>query len=103
MRHRVIIFAAGISLTAGLMPAGLDLPAFAAGDQPLSAPIISCGSGIPGGINCIASKKELKEARSAFTRGLKLEDQQRTEEAFVQFDEAMRLAPQNRQFLTARE
>ena len=103
MRHRAFIFAASISLAVGLLSAGLSQPAFAADGQTISAPIISCGNGVPGGINCIASKKELKEARSAFARGLKLEDQQRTEEAFVQFDEAMRLAPQNRQFLTARE
>ena len=66
-------------------------------------PPISCGSGIPGGVNCIVSKKDLKEARSAFQKGVKLQDQQHLEEAFDRFDEATRLAPQSTQFLTARE
>jgi hypothetical protein len=77
--------------------------AFATGDEGSSAPVVSCGNGIPGGVNCIASKKETKEARNAFHEGVKLQDHQRLEEAFAQFDTATRLAPQNLQFLTARE
>jgi tetratricopeptide (TPR) repeat protein len=96
MWRRLLIFAAGLL-------AGLCLQAFAGGDQPSSAPIVSCGNGIPGGVNCIPSKKELKEAHNAFARGMKLEDQSQFEEAFNQFNEASRLAPQNMQFLTARE
>ncbi len=64
---------------------------------------VSCGNGIPGGVNCIVSKKEQKVARNAFARGLKLENQQHLEEAFAQFEEATRLVPQDPQFLTARE
>ncbi|PYX45946.1 MAG: hypothetical protein DMG79_17995 [Acidobacteria bacterium] len=78
------------------------MPAFASGDVS-SAPPISCGNGVPGGVNCIASKKDLKAAKSAFEKGVKLQDHQHPEEAFAQFDEAARLAPQNMQFLTARE
>jgi len=85
------------------MLAGLCLPAFAGTDEPASAPIVSCGNGIPGGVNCIVSKKEMKEARNAFARGLKLQDHQRLVEAFNQFEEASRLDPQDRQFFTARE
>jgi type II secretory pathway component GspD/PulD (secretin) len=58
---------------------------------------------VPGGINCMVSKKALKEARNAFARGLKFEEHQQLEEAYDRFDEATRLAPQNAQFLTARE
>jgi len=58
---------------------------------------------VPGGINCLVSKKELKEARSAFHEGVKLRDSQQLEAAFAQFDRATRMAPQNSQFLTARE
>src|ERR1017187_7110827 len=76
---------------------------FATGDEGSSPPVVSCGNGIPGGVNCIASKKEIKEARNAFHEGVKLQDHQRLEEAFAQFDTATRLAPQNLQFLTARE
>src|SRR5262249_23339581 len=45
----------------------------------------------------------LKDAREAFARGLKLNDRHQLEGAFAQFDEAVRLFPQNPQFLTARE
>jgi general secretion pathway protein D len=58
---------------------------------------------VPGGSNCVTSKKDLKEARNAYARGLKLEDHQRFEEAFTQFDEAARLAPRDAQFVSARE
>jgi general secretion pathway protein D len=89
--------------TVGLLAAALSLPAFAGGDESASATIVSCGNGVPGGVSCIASKKERKEARNAFARGLKLRDHKRLEEAFTQFDEAVRIVPQNPQFLTARE
>jgi len=80
------------------------VPAFAAGGDPAAAePPVSCGNGIPGGINCIPSKKGLKEARQAYARGLRLQSHKQWEDAFVQFDEAARLIPQNPRFLTARE
>jgi general secretion pathway protein D len=90
-------------LAAGLVAATLAAPAFATGDDASSAPPISCGNGIPGGMNCIVSKKELKEARNAFREGLNLQERRRLEEAFAQFDTASRLSPQDVQFLTARE
>jgi hypothetical protein len=96
MRRKAFIIAVGIL-------AGTLASAAFAGDDPASAPPISCGNGIPGGVNCLVSKKELKEARYAFREGVKLQDQRRLEEAFGQFDTASRLAPQNIQFLTARE
>lgn len=64
---------------------------------------LSCGNGIPGGINCIASKKDLKEAHNAYSRGLRFQDHKQLDEAFAQFDKAARLAPRDTQFLTARE
>ncbi|MGA1984747.1 MAG: hypothetical protein ABSG72_00645 [Candidatus Sulfotelmatobacter sp.] len=89
----------------GLMAASLAAFAAAGGDtsSSASAPPISCGNGIPGGVNCVVSKQELKEARKAYKSGLKLEEQQRLEDALDRFDHATRLAPQNMQFLTARE
>ncbi len=81
--------------------AALATSAFA-GDDPPSAPI-SCGNGVPGGINCLASKKGLKEAHYAFRDGVKLQEHRQLEQALARFDEASRLAPQNTQFLTARE
>jgi general secretion pathway protein D len=82
------------------MPA---LPAFAANDASIDAPIISCGNGIPGGVYCAPTKKDLKEARNAYARGLKLQGQNRLEEAFTLFDEASRLEPQDVAFLSAEE
>jgi general secretion pathway protein D len=82
------------------MPA---VPACAANDAAVDPPIISCGNGIPGGVYCAPSKKDLKQARNAYARGLKLQDHQQMEEAFAQFDQASRLAPQDTQFLSARE
>ena len=90
----------GLIIATGLLVATLA-PATFAGDDP-SVPI-SCGNGVPGGINCLVSKKELKESRSAFHEGVKLRDRQHLEQAFTQFDRATRMAPQNPQFLTARE
>jgi general secretion pathway protein D len=89
-------------LAAGLWAATLASAAFAA-DVPPSITPISCGNGVPGGVNCIASKKELKEARYAFAQGVKLRDHRQLEEALAQFNTATRLAPMDTQFLTARE
>jgi general secretion pathway protein D len=96
--QRVWIIVA-VSLLAS-MPA---LPAFAANDASIDAPIISCGNGIPGGVYCAPTKKDLKEARNAYARGVKLQGQNRLEEAFTQFDQASRLEPQDLAFLTAEE
>jgi general secretion pathway protein D len=65
--------------------------------------IISCGNGIPGGVNCIASPHDLKAARSTYKEGRKLQQHHHLEEAFDKFDEAARLAPQETAFLSARE
>ena len=67
------------------------------------APPISCANGLIGSINCIPSKKEMKQAREAFEHGVKFHNRQQFEEAFDQFDEATRLNPREVKFLTARE
>ena len=86
-----------------LLPALTNVPTFAGTDSTVVAPAISCGNGVPGGIHCIPSKKDRKAAVNAYTRGLKLNDRKHLQEAFVQFDEASRLVPQNVNFLAARE
>jgi hypothetical protein len=86
-----------------LLAAMPDVPAFAGNDSTVDAPTISCGNGVPGGVNCIPSKKDLKEARNAYAHGLKLQDHRHLEEAFARFDEASRLVPQDILFLSARE
>ena len=97
MRRLTFIFATG------LLSFTLSLSAFASGDDLSTGVPLSCGNGVPGGINCVATKKEKKEAREAFARGLKLQEHKKIEEAYAQFDEAMRLVPQNPQFVSARE
>jgi general secretion pathway protein D len=79
------------------------VPARAGADDPAPGPPIICANGLIGGVNCSPTKESLKEARKAFDRGLKLHGQQHLEQALAQFDEAVRLAPQNTKFLTARE
>jgi general secretion pathway protein D len=71
-------------------------------DGSLSPPI-ACANGLIGGVNCVPTKKDLKESRAAFERGIKLEKQQRPEEAFSQFDQAVRLDPRSPGYLRARE
>ncbi|MFZ0319415.1 MAG: hypothetical protein WAL56_09840 [Candidatus Sulfotelmatobacter sp.] len=86
-----------------LLPALAATPSFAAGNESVDTPIISCGNGIPGGVMCIPSKKELKAAHNAYSRGLKLESYNNFSEAFVEFDEASRLIPDDTRFFSARE
>jgi general secretion pathway protein D len=97
MQRTVLLF------QVALLAMMLAQPAFAGGDDPSAPPPVACSSGIPGGVNCIVSKKEMKEAREAFARGRKMQDHQRFDEAFTHFSEAARLVPQDLQFLTARE
>ena len=54
-------------------------------------------------MNCIVTKHDVKEARQAYDRGLKLRSRQQWNEALEQFDEAARLDPKDPHFLTARE
>ena len=92
---------------ANILPAMLvalfAISGLALGEDASPAPPISCANGLIGGINCIPTKRDLKEARAAFERGIKLNKSQQLEEAFAQFDDAARLVPQNVDFLTARE
>jgi general secretion pathway protein D len=71
-------------------------------DTSLARPI-ACANGLIGGVNCVPTKKDLKESRAAFERGMKLEKQQRVEEAFSQFDQAVRLDPRSPDYLRSRE
>jgi len=90
-------------VAAGLLAALMAIPARAGADDPAPGPPIICANGLIGGINCTPTKENLKEARKAFDRGLKLHSQQHLEQALSQFDQAVRLAPQNTKFLTTRE
>jgi len=89
-------------LGAGLLAASIGA-SFALADEPSSAAPMTCSNGVPGGVSCITTKKDLKDAQQAFKRGAKLHKSQRFEDALAQFEEASRLVPQNREYLTARE
>jgi general secretion pathway protein D len=95
MRAKALIFTICLLSVAA---AGASSP-----DDPAQMPVVSCGNGVPGGIACMVSSKDTKQARQAFTRGTKLQQQKRLDEALTQFDEAARLSPQELKFLTARE
>jgi len=49
------------------------------------------------------SSQDLKQARDAFRRGLKLDDSGKALQAFGAFEEAARLAPRNPEYVSARE
>jgi general secretion pathway protein D len=91
-------------LVAGLVGLLLGSTAAATDAKPAETmPPMTCTNGVPGGVSCISSKKDLKDARSAYSRGMRLENSRQFKEALVQFDEASRLAPQDPQFISARE
>src|SRR5437660_4387722 len=83
----------------------LVLEAFAwASDRPMAAaPPRFCVSSAAGASACDVSKQDLKEAKAAFSHGLKLQHEQRFDEALEQFEIAARLVPEDVEFLTARE
>jgi type II secretory pathway component GspD/PulD (secretin) len=84
---------AGIVLCAGVC--------LAADGAPTTAP--SACSDAAGAPACQAAAKDLKAARQAFSRGLKLQHTKKLDEAFAEFEEAAHLIPQNVEYLTARE
>ena len=97
MRRRSIIFAVGV-LTASL---AVSACSFANDDAP-SEPI-ACNNGLVGGVNCIVTKNDLKQAKAAFQRGVKLHNREDLQAALAEFEDASRRAPRNVQYLTARE
>ncbi|HUM05040.1 MAG TPA: hypothetical protein VLT90_06245 [Terriglobales bacterium] len=60
-------------------------------------------SDAPGAPACQGSSKDLKAARSAFSRGLRLQREKNLHEALVEFERASSIVPQNVEYLTARE
>ncbi len=87
-----------------MLVAGLSVSArAAAADDQAPAPPVACNNGLVGGVNCIVTKSDLKQAKAAFQRGVKLHNQEKLEAALAEFENASRLAPRNVQYLTARE
>ena len=69
-------------------------------ELPVPPPLTPCVSRQK---TCPGSKADLKHAKAAFTRGLQLQQQNRTEPALEQFEIAANLVPQDVEYLTARE
>ena len=77
--------------------------AFAGNDSTTDTPKVSCSNGVPGSVNCVPTKDDLKQARSAYHHGVKLQEHKELEASFAQFDRASRLVPRDAAFLSARE
>jgi len=86
------------------VPVPVPVPATSvpATSVPVAAPVQLC-SNTGSAPKCYGDRKELKSARKAFARGLKLEQAQSLDEALYEFQDAARLVPQNVEYLTARE
>jgi len=82
--------------------AGMAGSSFSA-DPPRNLPVFPCAQGVSGQPSCTPSKKELKAASSAFSKALKLQKANRSDEALDGFETAARLAPANIDYVTARQ
>jgi general secretion pathway protein D len=74
--------------------------AFAA-DEPQNLAILSCAQAAPSDTACNPSKADLKKSKIAFAKALKLQKEDRFEEAYQNFDTAARLVPSNVEYVTA--
>jgi general secretion pathway protein D len=85
-----------------LIVVGLAIGAFCA-DVTTNPPLLPCPSGDSATPACNPSNRDLKDARTAFRKGLSLQNQRHTDDAYEQFETAARLEPRNLNYLTARE
>ncbi len=76
-----------------------------AADNPSNPPSppnpFSLCSNSAGAPPCKAPAKDLKAARKAFSRGLKLDHAKKLDEAYLEFEQASKLVPENVEYLTA--
>jgi tetratricopeptide (TPR) repeat protein len=73
------------------------------GGEAVCASASPAPSAPPSAVFVPASKKDRKAAHNAFERGVKWQKSNKLDEAFSEFEEAARLAPQNAEYLAARE
>src|SRR5262249_38069731 len=64
-------------------------------------PLLPCPPGVSEA-QCNPSSRELKEAKAAFSRALKIQEKS-PDEAYREFERASNLAPRNVEYVTARE
>ena len=81
----------------------LHVFALASNAPTASVPPRLCVSSATGASACDVSKQDLKDAKSAFSKGLKLQHERHFDEALAEFETAARLVPQDVEFVTARE
>jgi hypothetical protein len=73
-------------------------------DQPtIIPPSMGCANGLPASSACVTSATSRKQAKQAFQRGLKLEKENKLDNAFDEFKKAADLAPRDVQYVTMRE
>jgi len=70
-------------------------------DQPVA--LLPCGEGNPHSPGCNPSARELKEAKAAFAKGLKLQNSHRNDQAYEEFEKAAKLNPRDVVMVTTRE
>jgi len=87
MRHLIFVLSLALQSAVGL-----------AQDTTQTLAPLPCVSSNP---NCQPSKADLKKAKAAFARGLKLEKRKQMDAAFDEFDSAARLVPNNVNYVTA--
>ncbi|MGH9528725.1 MAG: hypothetical protein ACRD2S_02270 [Terriglobales bacterium] len=85
-----------------LMVFCLAIGAFCA-DVTSNPPLLPCPSGNSAALDCNPSKRDLKDAKNAFLKGLKLQKEKHADDAYEQFETAARLEPRNLNYLTLRE
>lgn len=88
--------------SAVLMVICLAMGAFAA-DITSNVPLLPCPSRDSASSDCNPSRKDLKEAKTAFLKGLKLQKDKHRDDAYEEFDTAARLEPRNLNYLTSLE
>lgn len=79
----------------------LILVTLASGAKPPSNGMIPCPQG--SAATCNVSKKDLKDGKAAFERGMKLQKSKQIEEAYIEFDQAATLVPRSVEYATTRE
>ena len=72
-----------------------------AADEQQSLLTLPCAASASSASPCDSSPGDLKKAKGAFSRAVKLEKARRLDEAYVEFDAAARLAPRNPDYITA--
>lgn len=86
---------------AALLASLLLTTATVGADQPQGLVLLPCAPGNPNSASCNPSKKDLKQAKAAFAKAMKLESGHHPDQALDEFDRATQLDPRNVEYFTA--